>query len=450
MGWAENLQDASFRGVRFDVLSTREQVSRDHAVYEYPNVDGGDVRDLGRKARPFMLTAFLWGHTYEYQLQQLVAALDTPGDGELIHPIYGSVPSVIVTGYSIGHEADNIDSCTVEMNFLENRLGTALFSKPLPELFGQALFDRLDELTREVADFFASLTAYLNTVNSLVKQIKTIESTMINTLLTFKSDVLYTAEQLAGLADDPAAFIYELSEVLTIHTANVASAIPSLTLAESSTTRGLAPAPVEAASATTVISSWGEIVADMEELVALPEALVSGSVTPAVSMPVNASPDDVQDVRAAYSVLAAAELASAACSLLTDDDQANAMTPVDVDRLVSDVRTQIQFSLDVLRARYEPQRPLVTTTSSPGAISWLAQADLLRTVALDVQTLGLLVLSRRPPLTRKTLDHDSSLRLLAHQWYGDHNRAPELQRLNPDIRDPNTLIKGMVLNAYSR
>ncbi|WP_311207440.1 DNA circularization N-terminal domain-containing protein, partial [Escherichia coli] len=51
MGWAENLQNASFRGVQFDVLNTDEQISRDHAVYEYPFVDGADLHDLGRKAR---------------------------------------------------------------------------------------------------------------------------------------------------------------------------------------------------------------------------------------------------------------------------------------------------------------------------------------------------------------------------------------------------------------
>ncbi|ELS5671338.1 TPA: multidrug DMT transporter permease, partial [Escherichia coli] len=123
MGWAENLQNASFRGVQFEVLNTDEQISRDHAVYEYPFVDGADLHDLGRKARPFRMTAFLWGDDYEYKLGKLTAALDEGGDGELIHPVYGSVPSVIVTGYSIRHDAESPDSCTIDMSFLENRTG---------------------------------------------------------------------------------------------------------------------------------------------------------------------------------------------------------------------------------------------------------------------------------------------------------------------------------------
>ncbi|WP_235384726.1 DNA circularization N-terminal domain-containing protein [Escherichia coli] len=154
MGWAENLQNASFRGVQFEVLNTDEQISRDHAAYEYPFVDGADLHDLGRKARPFRMTAFLWGEYYEYKLEKLTAALDEGGDGELIHPVYGSVPSVIVTGYSIRHDAESPDSCTIDMSFLENRTGSALFSTPLPELFAQQLFEELDKLLAQLSELF--------------------------------------------------------------------------------------------------------------------------------------------------------------------------------------------------------------------------------------------------------------------------------------------------------
>ncbi|ECA5645410.1 multidrug DMT transporter permease, partial [Salmonella enterica subsp. enterica serovar Saintpaul] len=47
MSWQDNLQDASFRGVRFDVVSTQDSVARDHADHEYPWTDGADVHDLG-------------------------------------------------------------------------------------------------------------------------------------------------------------------------------------------------------------------------------------------------------------------------------------------------------------------------------------------------------------------------------------------------------------------
>ena len=200
MGWAENLQNASFRGVQFEVLNTDEQISCDHAVYEYPFVDGADLHDLGRKARPFRMTAFLWGDDYEYKLGKLTAALDEGGDGELIHPVYGSVPSVIVTGYSIRHDAESPDSCTIDMSFLENRTGSALFSTPLPELFAQQLFDELDTLQARLSDFFDSVTAPLNTVNIMIKKAQTVRATLVNTMLSFKSDFVSTVDNIVSLA----------------------------------------------------------------------------------------------------------------------------------------------------------------------------------------------------------------------------------------------------------
>lgn len=451
MGWADNLQNASFRGVTFDVTATNEQISRDHAAYEYPNVDGADLKDLGRKARPFRLTAFLWGDTYEYRLQKLIATLDEPGDGELIHPIYGSIPSVIVTGYGVRHDENNPDSCVVDLNFLENNTSTALFAEPLPEMFGASLFDKLDALNARLGEFFDAVTAPLKTVNSLIKRARTVESTLINTLLTFEDDVKYTAEQLVDLAESPVAFVSALGEVLEIHTSNVAGSVPALSAAAPVTTVGLPDTTTQdAATPTAVIASWNEVTDDLDELVALPVAFVNGDETPTVALPVGSLPSDVADVTVIYSVAAVAELASVATAILSDDDQTEAMAPGDIEKLVDDVRTRTQSSLVSLRGRYESDRELITETAAPVGIQWLILADSLKTIALDLQTLALLVLARRPPLTQRTVRTDSSLRLLAHLWYADHSRATELQRLNPQVRNPNQITAGMVLNAYAK
>ncbi|KNC92531.1 DNA circularization protein [Trabulsiella odontotermitis] len=451
MGWAENLQNASYKGVIFDVTKTREQNGRDHAEYTYPHVDGGDLKDLGRKPRQFSLTAILWGDSYEYKLQQLTAALDEPGGGELIHPIYGSFPSVLALDYTVDHDAENPDSCTVELSFLENRTGTALFSTALPEMFGSSLFDKLDALTSKVADFFAAVTAPLNTVNSLIKRARIVESTLMNTLLTFDDDVSHTTAQLTSLAGTPGQFIQELSEVLEIHTANVASAVPALAVSVVETVTGQTSSEEpEVASSSTVAVNWNRIVSDMDELVTLPESFISGDVTPEIPYPTDASLADVQDVRAAYAVAAVTELASAATAILSDDDQSAQLTPDSIEQLVDDVRTRIQSTIDLLRIRYEPDRELITETSSPVGIAWLDLVEDLKTVALSLQDLGLMVLSRRPPLIRRRVDADSCLLLLAHLWYADYSRVSELVRLNPQISEPNRITAGMVLNAYAK
>lgn len=449
MGWAENLQNASFRGVQFDVLNTDEQISRDHAVCEYPFVDGADLHDLGRKARPFRMTAFLWGEYYEYKLEKLTAALDEGGDGELIHPVYGSVPSVIVTGYSIRHDAESPDSCTIDMSFLENRTGRALFSTPLPELFAQQLFDELDKLLAQLSDFFDAVTAPLKTINSVIKKVQTVRATLVNTLLTFKSDFLSSIDNMVSLASEPGKFIGGLAEVLEVHTSDVGHAVPVLGRADSATTTGLAGDATVTSSAT-VMTCWNEVMADMDELVALPVALVNGDKTPSVALPPDASVEDVQDVKAAYAVLAASELASVATVLLSDETQSEQLIPADIGQLVGDVRNRLQAAITLFRERYEGERERITETASPLGLMYPEIIQSMKNVAASIQDVGLLVLSRRPPLTQKQVQADSCLLLLAWQWYGDYRRAAELQRLNPQLRDPNNITAGMVINAYAK
>ncbi|HDD9262959.1 TPA: DNA circularization N-terminal domain-containing protein, partial [Escherichia coli] len=406
MGWAENLQNASFRGVQFEVLNTDEQISRDHAVYEYPFVDGADLHDLGRKARPFRMTAFLWGDDYEYKLGKLTAALDEGGDGELIHPVYGSVPSVIVTGYSIRHDAESPDSCTIDMSFLENRTGSALFSTPLPELFAQQLFDELDTLQARLSDFFDAVTAPLNTVNSMIKKAQTVRATLVNTLLSFKSDFVSTVDNIVSLAGEPGKFINELAEVLEIHTSDVGQPVPVLQRVDSATRTGLAGETTVASSAT-VMNCWNKVITDMDEFVALPVALVSGDKVPEVVLPADAPPDDVQDVKAVYATQAASELASVAMAILVDDAQSEQLIPADIGRLVGDVRTRLQAAITLFRERYEGERERITETASPLGLMYPEIIQSMKNVAASVQDVGLLVLSRRPPLTQKQVQADS-------------------------------------------
>ena len=94
MAWADSMLDASFRGMIFDVINTRDSWSRDTAQHEYPYIDGADVQDMGRKARNIRLSALFWGDDYESRLQAFIAELDKPGAGELIHPVYGSMPNM--------------------------------------------------------------------------------------------------------------------------------------------------------------------------------------------------------------------------------------------------------------------------------------------------------------------------------------------------------------------
>ena len=74
----------------------------------------------------------------------------------------------------------------------------------------------------------------------------------------------------------------------------------------------------------------------------------------------------------------------------------------------------------------------------------------LKDAALAIQEAAVVIIEARPPLRQRIVNAPSNLHLLAHQWYGDYRRAGELARLNPQVRNPNDIDTGDILNGYSQ
>ena len=71
MAWNLTLQDASFRGVTFEVQSVEDRGEKALCVHEYPYRSGAEVEDLGRKPRVIPVTAIFWGVAYESRIKAL-------------------------------------------------------------------------------------------------------------------------------------------------------------------------------------------------------------------------------------------------------------------------------------------------------------------------------------------------------------------------------------------
>lgn len=142
MSWKDTLLDASFKGVGFDVIDDALRGTHALAEHEYPFVQGADIEDTGVSAMDMSLTAVLWGDDYEGRLQSLLNVLRETGAGELIHPIYGSVPDCVVADFEVTHNEENPDYCTVRMTFKQSVKAAPFFDRELPS----ALADEIDWL----------------------------------------------------------------------------------------------------------------------------------------------------------------------------------------------------------------------------------------------------------------------------------------------------------------
>lgn len=85
------LRPASFRGVAFSVDTSDMEAGRRTQLHEYPQRDKPYVEDLGRSARGISFDGFVVGADYVEQANKLLAALEEPGPGTLVHPWFGSL-----------------------------------------------------------------------------------------------------------------------------------------------------------------------------------------------------------------------------------------------------------------------------------------------------------------------------------------------------------------------
>jgi prophage DNA circulation protein len=78
-----------FRGAAFRLDSYETTVGRRAVVHEYPLRNTPMGEDLGRKARNFRFTAYVFGAGWEFARDALINACEADGQGLLIHPFHG-------------------------------------------------------------------------------------------------------------------------------------------------------------------------------------------------------------------------------------------------------------------------------------------------------------------------------------------------------------------------
>lgn len=120
MGWIDNLQDASLRGVPFKVDDDEATFGRRTQTHEYPGRDKPFVEDLGRATRRFSVQAYLIGDDYFEQRNRLIEAIEKPGPCTLVHPYYGEMTVTVTDDVRVRHTRDEGRMCRVEFSFVES------------------------------------------------------------------------------------------------------------------------------------------------------------------------------------------------------------------------------------------------------------------------------------------------------------------------------------------
>lgn len=455
MSWKDTLLDASFKGVGFDVIDDTLRGTHALAEHEYPFVQGSDIEDTGVSAMDMSLTAVLWGDDYESRLQSLLGVLRETGAGELIHPIYGSVPDCVVADFEAAHNEENPDYCTVRMTFKQSVKAAPFFDRELPS----ALADEIDWLADLAAwQGFEVFQTALGRIQKTQSRWNAFHATVLTTVGVMYGQVNGVFTGSMNLLNSPRVLVAELKSVFGM----------------------LANMHVVGKSG---LDGWRDMVGGVSKAAATPWQVsrgAEGSVS-AIDLIQRAKVEDVAVFAAFTATVGACALAEQAADILATQIDAPTLTPVEISRLLSDTHDALQrtlaanrilamMSADEAKAEkmaYSLLRLYQTPADSADdvyrrieAAGLLPQTPYLETAAELIESLrdtahklqkqAFAVLNMRPPLVQKIVGRDTSLHLLAFEWYGDYSRFGELLRLNPQIRHPNFLSKGEVLNAYAK
>lgn len=405
MAWQENLQDASFRGVPFDCINTSDSSRKSLVAHSIPYTNGAELEDTGEDAGAVRIQAIFFGDDYETRLDDFRSALSAPGAGELVHPVFGAM-QVVVAEQDAVHDADAPDSCTVTVTFMRDGITTATFAdKTILQLADSALQAADVALAKSVE----TLTAQTGKVSLLQKTLNGIKR----------------ATRLADRARQAAAQARQFAKNVISTAYSIIDAPRAFAADMAALANGMID--LRAFDKDVIMAQWRSLADDFGKALRLPN---DGK---------DVDPDTRRDDNTLTLFLGVQEfnvLTQVAVTILSGEAGSPALTPVELEEITNTMRLRGQALIDEHRALGDD-------------VDGYAVIEAIKESADALQRTAAALLADRPALVRRTVEQPISLRLLAHHWYGDHERAIELLRLNPQIRHPNFLQPGDVLNAYA-
>ena len=408
MAWTDTLLDATFRGVTFDCVSTSDAVQRALVEHDYPYVAGADVEDMGAHARHISLRAVFYGADYETRMQAFIAALDGADEtlaaadaargGWLQHPVFGMM-FCQVASYRVAHEAETVDEAQLEIEFVESTTAAPFFGSELAVQKAEAITQHAQAATAAATE---NIGATVDRMRNPLAVLDGLRSALMMPLLgiTRAAGVLLSGMDVLAF---PRAWGNDISALV--------NGILDLRQFGSN-----------------LLADWASIQNDLNAFAIFSRPPGALPYSPAEAAGIAA-------VAATVQVNTAAGLANAAGLVLAAEAATPTLTPTQLEAVANTARAAIGAAIVQVRAVY-------------GIEQGRAITEPLKTMALAVQEAARAIIVTRPPLIRRTVEADGNFRLLAHLWYGDHSRAPELYRLN-GARSP-FVRQGEVVNAYAK
>ncbi|MDG6895036.1 DNA circularization protein [Volucribacter amazonae] len=435
-GWTMPIQRASYRNVRFEVLSVENSFERVMAEHAYPFVNGADIEDMGLNPHSVRLQAIFYGQEYYTDFKKFLEVLKKQGADTLVHPILGRMPNMICYSASFKHEADYINYVLVDLSFKEATPAKPIF------VFENSLLNKIDEYLNKLENFIDDIYAFYGEVMSYVAFAFNVKARLLGAWGAISGIV----SQALGLFELGKDFISLPSNVTADNFGLTASkALQGLNhIIKTGTTQSAK------VNQLTIKSRFDDVLVNTQAILAIPKNLVSGKNQKEriKSRVTSLTSTDIVEISCALQLLCTANLASVAVEIIESEQE---ITPNDIEYICTQVK---QACLEGILAVRALQTSATNTTDLQQAQTAVYEKahrviEQLRDIAAQTTQLAISAINRKPPLIIRTVEISGTLQQVAHHFYQDYQRANELLRLNAHIRHPNFIACGEVLNSYA-
>lgn len=454
--WHTVLQDASFKGVRFDVMGLEESDGKTLVEHAKPFANGTLLEDMGTTGRQVQVSAVFWGKQYHGRLNRLLEALAENGTGVLVHPVWGRLQNMVAASWHFRHEADYVDYATLDITFRESGEPQKIFvfeNQFLMEL--EHLIARLDTYRAALEGWIDSLMMTKQGVSALFGSALGLWSAARGTFaavrMLFDLDGTRFGDggefQAALFAPKIKTWHADLAVMVTIgllHTANISET-----------------GEVHPQDSRTPRQRFDAVWRQVHSLYDVPRQVYAGVSTQSAGGNTQAGYRpvaqtrlqrvtwvQVQTVTHMMRLTAVSVLFQAACGLIEQyGDSMNAPDLMHINRVV---RTTVQNEIAALRDILQQAQTLPEQNGGSHALyeHTYAVIESLRLLAGSLNALVVAAINQKPPLVVRSAPLSGTLQQIAFAFYGDIGRTDELLRLNPHITHPSFIAQGDFINGY--
>lgn len=444
--WHTILQDASFKGVNFDVISLDESDSKALVEHAYPFRDGVSLEDMGTTGRQVQVSAVFWGKQYHSRLNTLLEKLAENGTGVLVHPIWGRMQNMVAASWHFRHEADYVDYATLDITFRESGEPQKIF------IFENQFLMELERLIAQLDSYRAALAGWIDTLMMNKQGTSALFGSVLGlwsaargvfraTRSLFDLDILRFGErgefQAATFPNKMQTWHTDLADMVKIgilQTANI-SETGEVNHQDSRTPRQRFDAALRQIT----------LLHDIPRQVFIGVSV--GSQTAQMRLQ-RVTWVQVQTLAHLLRLSSVSVMFQAAYCLIEQyGDEMNAPDLMHINRVV---RQRVQDEIAVLRTTLQQAQTLPQQAGGTHALYERSYVliECLRQISGSLNTLIVAAINQKPPLVVRPAPLSGTVQQIAFNFYGDISRSDELMRLNPHITHPTFITKGTFINGY--